>query len=229
MKKYYLRLDIVKEVDTEYIEVIQQDTLVHEFYITLMNNGTLLPIENVTFVQVTIDKPDSTQWVSTAEVLDKGQVRFDLEYQAIAAVGIATITLKIYTGESILTTPSFSINVISDPNAGTSGSIISASEYPILTQLVTGYENSLFDITKFTELSGINNYTVVPTYYTNKLVKVEEYDGETLKRQIDVTYTDDDKIATITDMVEGKTFIETINYSYDSISSITKQILDTGL
>jgi len=229
MKKYYLRLDIQKQVDTEYIQVIQQDTLVNEFFVTLTNNGSLLPIDDVTFVEVIIDKPDSTQWVSTAEVLGKGQVRFDLEYQAIAAVGIATITLKIYTGESILTTPSFSMRVITDPNVNTSGSIVSASEYPILTQLVTGYENSLFDMTKFTELSGINNYTVVPTYYANKLVKVEEYDGGTLKRQINVTYTDDDKIATITDMVEGKTFIETINYFYDSISSITKQILNTGL
>lgn len=51
MKKYYLRLDSQRPVDTEYIQVIQQDTFVNKFNVTLTNNGTLIPMDEFTFVE----------------------------------------------------------------------------------------------------------------------------------------------------------------------------------
>ena len=96
MKKYFIRLDVQKPTDTEYIQVIKQDTLANTLYITLLNAGELIPMSEFTFVEVVADKPDATQWISSGEVIGDGQIKVDLEYQAISAVGIVDISIKLY-------------------------------------------------------------------------------------------------------------------------------------
>lgn len=135
MKKYFIRLDVQKPTDTDYIQVIKQDTLANTLYITLLNAGELIPMSEFTFVEVVADKPDETQWISSGEVIGDGQVKIDLEYQAIATEGVVDISIKLYTGEVVMTTYPFQLRVIADPNAGTDGSVASSSEYPILTAM----------------------------------------------------------------------------------------------
>lgn len=151
-REWYIRLNSLNEADYPYMEIpvdlpylstFEQDTKSNYVNITIMNNGQLMKFPDFTYVLVTIDKPDSTQWISSGEVVGEGQVRVGLDYQALSALGIAKVTVKIYTETQILTSPSFQIKIYADPLSGTDASIESASDYPVLTDLITGYTGSL--------------------------------------------------------------------------------------
>ena len=117
--------------------MIKQDVYSNALYITLTNNGTLVSFDDTTHVSVVVDKPDLTQVIGSAEIVKTGLVKYVVDYQAIAAVGITTITLKIHDNEGVTTTSSFNLKVIEDPYAGTDGSVESTSDYPVLTELIS--------------------------------------------------------------------------------------------
>jgi hypothetical protein len=83
---------------------------------------------------------------------------------------------------------------------------------------------------KATEID-INNYTTTPTFDANGiLTQVEETDGTTVKkRTTTLTYNSDGTVNTITDVLEGKTVVSTLNYTNGEFTSVTKVLTDGGL
>ena len=143
---WYLRVNATQAVDSAfatipvdlgYLQTVQQDTEVNLLYLTVVQNGEVMSFPSNAYVEVKVDKPDATEWISTGEILESGQIKINLPYQAIAAVGVAHVNVKVFTDTEILTIPPFQIRIILDPNNGTNGDIESASEYPILTDLIT--------------------------------------------------------------------------------------------
>ena len=140
-KKWFLRLDTKKQYDNEVITMVKQDTYSNVLYIVLYNDSIKMEVSKTTIATVIIDKPDNTQVIGSAEVLDNGTLKYVVDYQALAALGMAKFTVKLILEDNILTTTSFVVNVISDPFENTNGSIKSTSEYPILTSLISGTTN----------------------------------------------------------------------------------------
>jgi hypothetical protein len=140
-KKWFLRLDTKKQYDNEVITMVRQDTYSNVLYIVLYNDSIKMEVSKTTIATVIIDKPDNTQVIGSAEVLDNGTLKYVVDYQALAALGMAKFTVKLIIEDNILTTTSFVVNVINDPFADSDGSIESTSEYPILSNLVLGTSN----------------------------------------------------------------------------------------
>lgn len=135
-KKWHIRLDVQKQYDNELITMIKQEVYANDLYISLFNNGVKVAFDDITHISVVVDKPDQTQVIGSGEVIKNGLIKYTMDYQAIAALGIATITLKLHTLDSVMATSSFNINVIADPYAGTDGSIESTTEYTVLQDLI---------------------------------------------------------------------------------------------
>lgn len=135
-KKWYIKLDVQKQYDNELITMIKQDIYSNELYISLFNNGRLVKFDDVTHISVVVDKSDSTKVIGSGEIIRDGLIKYTVDHQAIAALGIATVTLKIHTLESVMATAIFNINIIADPYAGTDASIESTSEYTVLQDLI---------------------------------------------------------------------------------------------
>ncbi len=140
-KKWHIRLDMQKQYDNEIIEMIRQDTYSNELMIHLVQNGTLVDFSDTVLVAIIFDKSDATQVIGSCEILKNGLVKYIVDYQALTSLGITTVTLKLVDSDMIETSTSFIINVIADPFFGTDGSVVSTSEYPILTDLVTKLSN----------------------------------------------------------------------------------------
>ena len=136
MKTWHIRLDMQKQYDNEIIEIVTQDTYSNELIIHLVNNGRKVSFSDIVLVAIIFDKSDGTQVIGSCKVVRDGLVKYVVDYQALTALGITTVTLKLIDGQSVETSTSFIINVIADPYFGTNGSIISTSEYPILTQTI---------------------------------------------------------------------------------------------
>ena len=116
--------------------MIKQEVYSNELYISLFNNGKKVEFDDVTHISVVVDKPDQTKVIGSGEVVKDGLVKYTIDHQAIAALGIATITLKVHTLDSVMATSSFNIMVIADPYTGTDSSIISTTEYTVLQDLI---------------------------------------------------------------------------------------------
>ena len=141
-KKWHIRLDMQKQYDNEIIEMVRQDTYSNELMIHLVQNGTVVDFTNTVLVGVIFDKSDGSQVIGSGEIIRDGLVRYIVDYQALTALGLTTVTLKLIDGSMVETSTSFIINVIADPFNGTDGSIESTSEYPILTNLLTNLSNA---------------------------------------------------------------------------------------
>ena len=142
---WYLRVNATQAVDSAfatipvdlgYLQTVAQDTEVNLLYLTVVQNGEIMRFPSNAYVEVKVDKPDATEWISTGEILESGQIKINLPYQAVVALGVAHVNVKVFTDTQILTIPPFQIRIILDPNIGTNGDIESASEYPILTGLI---------------------------------------------------------------------------------------------
>lgn len=138
-KKWHIRLDMQKQRDNEIIEMIRQDTYSNELMIHLVQNGSLVDFTDTVLVAIIFDKSDATQVIGSCEILQDGLVSYIVDYQALTSLGITTITLKLVDSDMVETSTSFIINVVADPFFGTDGSIVSTSEYPILTNLLTNF------------------------------------------------------------------------------------------
>jgi hypothetical protein len=150
-RQWYIRLNSLNTVDYPYMEIpvdlpylstFSQDTESNILNVMIVNNGELMKFPDYVYVLFTIDKPDATQWIQAGEVVRDGHVRVGLNYQALSALGVANVTVKVYTDTEIVTMPSFQIKILADPLAGTDGAIASTSEYPILSGLIQAVQNA---------------------------------------------------------------------------------------
>lgn len=145
-KKWHIRLDMQKQYDNEIIEMVRQDTYSNELMIHLVQNGKSVDFTDTVLVGVIFDKSDGTQVIGSGEIIRDGLIKYVVDYQAITALGLTTVTLKLVDSDMVETSTSFIINVIADPFFGTDGSIISTSEYPILTQMINNLNTVNLDI-----------------------------------------------------------------------------------
>jgi len=74
-------------------------------------------------------------------------------------------------------------------------------------------------------LSGINNFAVIPTYTNGQLTKVEEKSGNNVIQSSAITYNTDGSINTVSEIINGKTVVTTLNYSNGEFSHITKEVI----
>ena len=136
MKTWHIRLDTQKQYDNELITMIKQDIYSNQLYISLFNNGKSLNLDDVATIAIKVDKADGTDVIGSGRVAGNGLVVYVVDYQAIAAIGLNTFTLKIVYSDSSITTTSFIVKVVDDPFSGTDGSIESTSEYPLLVAMM---------------------------------------------------------------------------------------------
>lgn len=189
-KKWHIKLDVQKQYDNEIIQMIQQDIYSNVLFITLTNNGKLLGFEDVVFVSVIVDKPDGTKVIGSAEIIKDGLVKYVVDYQALAALGITTITLKIHGIDSIMATTSYYMMVIADPYSGTDGSIESTSEYPILTQMINVIANQAQD-----EIDREANETIRKSNETNRIAnEINRQDNETIRLNNEIIRVNEEDI-----------------------------------
>lgn len=72
---------------------------------------------------------------------------------------------------------------------------------------------------------GINNNTITPTYTNGQLTKVEEKNGTTVKASSTLSYNADGTVNTLTELIDGKTVVTTLNYVNGEFTSATKAVL----
>jgi hypothetical protein len=75
------------------------------------------------------------------------------------------------------------------------------------------------------DIMSLNNYTVIPTFTNGQLTKVEEKDGSTVKASSTLTYNSDGTVNTVTELINGKTVITTLNYTNGEFLSITRLVV----
>lgn len=76
---------------------------------------------------------------------------------------------------------------------------------------------------------NLTNYSTVPTFTDGVLTKVEELDGATVKKRTTISYNADGSINTVTDVVDGKTVVSTMNYTNGEFSSVSRELTEGGL
>jgi hypothetical protein len=79
--------------------------------------------------------------------------------------------------------------------------------------------------TPLADIASINNNTVIPTYTNGQLTKVEEKDGSVVKASSTLTYNSDGTVNTVTELINGKTVVSTLNYVNGDFSSISRVVL----
>jgi hypothetical protein len=79
--------------------------------------------------------------------------------------------------------------------------------------------------TSLADIASLNNYSVIPTYTNGQLTKVEEKDGQTVKASSTLAYNSDGTVNTVTEVINGKTVVSTLNYVNGEFSSITREVL----
>ena len=145
-KKWHIRLDMQKQYDNEVIEMVRQDTYSNQLMIHLVINGVGVDFSNTIMAAIIFDKPDDTQVIGSCKIESDGLISYIVDYQALTALGMNKVTIKLVNDGMVETSTSFMINVIEDPFEGTDGSIISTSEYPILTQMIKSLTTVNVDI-----------------------------------------------------------------------------------
>lgn len=80
-------------------------------------------------------------------------------------------------------------------------------------------------IAQLADIASLNNYSVIPTYTNGQLTKVEEKDGSVVKLSSAITYNTDGTVNTITEVVNGKTVVSTLNYVNGEFSSVSRAVL----
>lgn len=136
IKQWSFRVDLIKQVNEPFMQLVQQDVYTNEFLVTLLNNGDLIQIEDTDIITLTVNRPDGSNEILSGTPLGGGVVKFSLTYNAIAQVGVNTGQIKIHSGGRQVTSNTFNFNVIKDPYADTSTGVSKTPEYPLLTQLL---------------------------------------------------------------------------------------------
>ena len=99
------------------------------------------------------------------------------------------------------------------------------NEFNKNNQQINDLQNSI-DATsvQLADIASQNNYSVIPTYTNGQLTKVEEKDGSTVKAPSTITYNSDGSVNTVTEVLNGKTVVTTLNYVNGEFSSISRAV-----
>ena len=115
-------------------------------------------------------------------------------------------------------------------------SAINTSDIPSISSLVNFHaiekdiDDGSITLSKLSkDISGLNNYSTVPTFTDGVLTKVEELDGVTVKKRTTISYNADNTVNTVTDEFLGKTVISTMHYVDGKFAFISKQLIEGGL
>jgi hypothetical protein len=91
---------------------------------------------------------------------------------------------------------------------------------------ISGLQSSLDNVNaQLSDIASINNYSVIPTFTNGQLTKVEEKDGSLVKLSSSLTYNTDGTVNTVTEVINGKTVVTTLNYINGEFSSVSRAVL----
>ena len=160
IKKWFLRIDIEREFDTPIIELYMQDVKTNLFITTLTNNGARISLKDYNIVTLNVLKADDTKLMVSGKVTEDGNVIFEMDSQATSVKGICSATIRIYEGDSSVTSKPFYFTVIDDPYRGTDNSIISQNSYTALQNILSQTAKALEEAVKVNDYFKINLPTV---------------------------------------------------------------------
>lgn len=160
IKKWFLRIDIEREFDTPIIELYMQDVKTNLFITTLTNNGARIDLKDYNIVTLNILKADDAKMIVSGKVTEDGNVVFELDSQATSVKGICSATIRIYEGDSSVTSKPFYFSVIDDPYRGTNNSIISQNSYTALQNILSQTAKALEEAVKVNDYFKVNLPTV---------------------------------------------------------------------
>ena len=160
IKKWFLRIDIEREFDTPIIELFMQDVKTNLFITTLTNNGARISLKDYNIVTLNVLKADDTKLMVSGKVTEDGNVIFEMDSQATSVKGICSATIRIYEGDSSVTSKPFYFTVIDDPYRGTDNSIISQNSYTALQNILSQTAKALEEAVKVNDYFKLNLPTV---------------------------------------------------------------------
>lgn len=160
IKKWFLRIDIEREFDTPIIELYMQDVKTNLFITTLTNNGARIALKDYNIVTLNVLKADDTRLMVSGKVTEDGNVTFEMDSQATSVKGICSATIRIYEGDSSVTSKPFYFSVIDDPYRGTDNSIISQNSYTALQNILSQTAKALEEAVKVNDYFKVNLPTV---------------------------------------------------------------------
>lgn len=160
IKKWFLRIDIEREFDTPIIELYMQDVKTNLFITTLTNNGARISLKDYNIVTLNVLKADDTKLMVSGKVTEDGNVIFEMDSQATSVKGICSATIRIYEGDSSVTSKPFYFTVIDDPYRGTDNSIVSQNSYTALQNILSHTAKALEEAVKVNDYFKINLPTV---------------------------------------------------------------------
>lgn len=160
IKKWFLRIDIEREFDTPIIELYMQDVKTNLFITTITNNGARISLKDYNIVTLNVLKADNTRLMVSGKVTEDGNVIFEMDSQATSVKGICSATIRIYEGDSSVTSKPFYFSVIDDPYRGTDNSIISQNSYTALQNILSQTAKALEEAVKVNDYFKVNLPTV---------------------------------------------------------------------
>lgn len=160
IKKWFLRIDVEREFDTPIIELYMQDVKTNLFITTLTNNGARISLKDYNIVTLNVLKADDTRLMVSGKVTEDGNVIFEMDSQATSVKGICSATIRIYEGDSSVTSKPFYFSVIDDPYRGTDNSIISQNSYTALQNILSHTAKALEEAVKVNDYFKVNLPTV---------------------------------------------------------------------
>ena len=160
IKKWFLRIDIEREFDTPIIELYMQDVKTNLFITTLTNNGARISLKDYNIVTLNVLKADDTRLMVSGKVTEDGNVIFEMDSQATSVKGICSATIRIYEGDSSVTSKPFYFSVIDDPYRGTDNSIVSQNSYTALQDILSQTAKALEEAVKVNDYFKVNLPTV---------------------------------------------------------------------
>lgn len=160
IKKWFLRIDIEREFDTPIIELYMQDVKTNLFITTLTNNGARISLKDYNIVTLNVLKADDTKLMVSGKVTEDGNAIFEMDSQATSVKGICSATIRIYEGDSSVTSKPFYFSVIDDPYRGTDNSIVSQNSYTALQNILSQTAKALEEAVKVNDYFKVNLPTV---------------------------------------------------------------------
>ena len=155
-KKWFIRIDIQREIKEPLISIISNDKLSNIFIVTLLNNGSPIELKDSNVITLNIDKPDGTKVIVSGDVINKGVISFELDFQSVAKEGVCNANIRVIDNGSIVTSEYFQYFVYKDPYAGTDSSIESESKFPILEDLLVKVQKSLDELLDYQNFINVN-------------------------------------------------------------------------
>jgi hypothetical protein len=185
VKPFKFKLPIDSQCSVPNITVRQGDTGGNHFTACLTFGGKPFNIFGATHAKYTVLKEDGTVSAGTEATIENynnGEVSFTLSDQAIVYPGVVYCQVEVYTGTVRLTSATFAYTVI--PDLANEGDPTSASEYPVLTQLildVTALEEG------YTAAMVWEEYDPLKQYETNNRVAYEGSSYIALSSSVGIT------------------------------------------